>query len=49
MNKKIASAPHIDRDLSWMYFNRRILQEAMKTDVPLLPCTYGNPQSHSRV
>ena len=36
MNKKIASAPHIDRDLSWMYFNRRILQEAMKTDVPLL-------------
>ena len=30
MNKKIASAPHIDRDLSWMYFNRRILQEAMK-------------------
>ena len=36
MNKKIASAPHIDRDLSWMYFNRRILQEAMKTDVSLL-------------
>lgn len=36
MNKKKASAPHIDRDLSWMYFNRRILQEAMKTDVPLL-------------
>lgn len=36
MNKKITSAPHIDRDLSWMYFNRRILQEAMKTDVPLL-------------
>ena len=36
MNKKIASAPHIDRDLSWMYFNRRILQEARKTDVPLL-------------
>lgn len=26
MNKKIASAPHIDRDLSWMYFNGRILQ-----------------------
>ena len=36
MNKKIASAPHIDRDLSWMYFNRRILQEAMKPKVPLL-------------
>ena len=36
MNKKIASAPHIDRDLSWMYFNRRILQEAMKPNVPLL-------------
>ena len=36
MNKKIASASHIDRDLSWMYFNRRILQEAMKPNVPLL-------------
>ena len=36
MNKKIASAPHIDRDLSWIYFNRRILQEAMKPNVPLL-------------
>ena len=36
MNKKIASAPHIDRDLSWMYFNRRILQEATRPHVPLL-------------
>ena len=36
MNKKIASAPHIDSDLSWMSFNRRILPEAMKPNVPLL-------------
>ncbi len=35
MNKK-KSFPYIDRDLSWMYFNRRILSEAMKTNVPLL-------------
>ncbi len=27
---------YIERDLSWMYFNHRILQEAMKPDVPLL-------------
>lgn len=26
----------LPRDISWMYFNRRILQEAMKEDVPLL-------------
>ncbi|WP_291528671.1 RNA degradosome polyphosphate kinase [Bacteroides sp. UBA939] len=37
MNKKTGLVtPHIERDLSWMYFNRRILQEAMKPDVPLL-------------
>ncbi len=28
--------PYVERDLSWMYFNRRILQEAMKDNVPLL-------------
>lgn len=28
--------PYIDRDLSWMYFNHRILQEAWRDDVPLL-------------
>lgn len=27
---------YIDRDVSWMYFNHRILQEAQKENVPLL-------------
>lgn len=27
---------YIERDVSWMYFNHRILQEARKKDVPLL-------------
>ena len=27
---------YLDRDVSWMYFNRRILQEASKPGVPLL-------------
>ena len=27
---------YIDRDLSWMYFNRRILLEATRPQVPLL-------------
>lgn len=27
---------YLPRDISWMYFNRRILQEAGRTDVPLL-------------
>ena len=31
-----AHSDYIDRDLSWMYFNRRILQEATKENVPLL-------------
>lgn len=35
-NKKILSEAYLDRDLSWMYFNRRILQEATKSQVPLL-------------
>ena len=26
----------VERDLSWMYFNHRILQEAEKKDVPIL-------------
>lgn len=32
----MAHAPYIDRDVSWMYFNRRILLEARRDDVPLL-------------
>ncbi len=36
MDKKKLSEAYVDRDLSWMYFNRRILQEAMKPTVPLL-------------
>lgn len=35
-SKKIAEEAYIDRDLSWMYFNRRILLEAAKPQVPLL-------------
>lgn len=36
MNKKITDKYYLPRDVSWMYFNHRILQEAMKEDVPLL-------------
>lgn len=28
--------PYVDRDVSWMFFNHRILQEAMRGDVPPL-------------
>ena len=35
VHKKL-SRYYLDRDISWMYFNRRILQEACKEDVPLL-------------
>ena len=34
--RKKAHSDYIDRDLSWMYFNRRILQETTKENVPLL-------------
>ena len=27
---------YVERDVSWMYFNHRILQEAEKPKVPLL-------------
>jgi len=33
---KTTEKPYIERDLSWMYFNHRILQEAQKENVPLL-------------
>ena len=34
--KKKETETYIPRDISWMYFNRRILQEAQKPQVPLL-------------
>ena len=36
MKKNNLMAPYLERDISWMYFNRRILQEACKDTVPLL-------------
>ena len=27
---------YVPRDISWMYFNRRILQEAERKEIPLL-------------
>ena len=33
---KISKFPYVDRDVSWMYFNHRILQEAWRKEVPLL-------------
>lgn len=34
--KEIVYKDYVPRDVSWMYFNRRILQEANKPQVPLL-------------
>lgn len=34
--EKKNSYDYVERDLSWMYFNRRILQEAARPEVPLL-------------
>ena len=28
--------PYVERDISWMYFNQRILLEAARPEVPLL-------------
>ena len=36
MGKKKSMRPYLERDISWMYFNRRVLQEACKDEVPLL-------------
>ena len=36
MKKVINHEDYVDRDVSWMYFNHRILQEAEKNEVPLL-------------
>lgn len=34
--KAIKKRYYVERDISWMYFNHRILQEAKKEDIPLL-------------
>ncbi len=36
MKKNSGSQDYVERDISWMYFNRRILQEAQRPDIPLL-------------
>ena len=36
MKKDNLLPSYLERDISWMYFNRRILQEACKDSVPLL-------------
>ncbi len=36
MKEKELRQAYVDRDISWMYFNHRILQEAQKEDIPLL-------------
>lgn len=36
MKKKKESLKYVERDVSWMYFNRRILQEAQNEQIPLL-------------
>ena len=34
--RKVNKFPYIDRDISWMAFNRRILLESAREDVPLM-------------
>lgn len=34
--RKLKDGLYVERDVSWMYFNHRILQEAQKESVPLL-------------
>lgn len=36
MKNKDLKEAYVDRDVSWMYFNHRILQEAQKENIPLL-------------
>ena len=35
-NDKMTKQAYVERDLSWMFFNHRILQEAQKTDIPTI-------------
>ncbi len=36
MDKRTFKSLYVERDVSWMYFNERILQEARREEVPLL-------------
>lgn len=36
MKKQKTNDHYVERDVSWMYFDHRILEEAKKTSVPLL-------------
>ena len=36
MTKKIKEKNTVNRDISWMYFNKRILDEAANESIPLL-------------
>lgn len=33
---KIMKKAYVERDVSWMYFNHRILQEAKKKNIPVM-------------
>ena len=33
---KLTKRNYVDRDVSWMYFNHRILEEAQRENVPVL-------------
>ena len=35
-NEEKSRFPYVERDISWMYFNQRILLEAGRPEVPLL-------------
>ena len=35
-NEEKSRFPYVERDISWMYFNQRILLEAARPEVPLL-------------
>lgn len=36
MDFKKTKNNYVERDVSWMYFNHRILQESEKNDIPVL-------------